>query len=85
MEVDTEENVDENESQSLENKMQTEIEKPLDPRAGRVDVELPQIPFNATKIVEMLSSHQFHPSSNATSRRQVSRLIQEYVCYAILS
>ncbi|XP_029169907.1 ribosomal RNA processing protein 1 homolog [Nylanderia fulva] len=78
IEEDTEKNVDENESQLLESKMQNEIEKPLDPRAGRVNVELPQIPFNAVKIIELLSSHQFHPSSKAKSRRQVSRLIQEY-------
>ncbi|KAL0112733.1 hypothetical protein PUN28_012183 [Cardiocondyla obscurior] len=57
---------------------QYEIEKPLDPRAGKVDVELPQIPFNAAKIVDMLSEYKFHPLSTAKSRRQLLRLLREY-------
>lgn len=85
IEEDTEENIDNESDQLLESEIQNKIEKPLDPRAGRVDVELPQIPFNAAKIVEMLSEHQFHPSSKAKSRRQLSRLLQEYVYCAILS
>lgn len=81
IEIDTEENIDIKNSQFLENEIQNEGEKPLDPRAGRVDVELPQIPFNAAKIVKMLSEHHFHPSSKAKSRRQLSRLLEEYVYY----
>lgn len=76
---DTEKNVDNENSQFLENEIQHKSEKPLDPRAGKVDVELPQIPFNAAKIVKMLSAYHFHPSSKAKSRRQLSRLIAEYV------
>ncbi|XP_071558732.1 ribosomal RNA processing protein 1 homolog [Temnothorax nylanderi] len=71
---DTEENSDNEGKQSSE----TEIKKPLDPRAGRVDVELPQIPFNAAKIAELLSTYKFHPSSTAKSRRQLLRLFDEY-------
>lgn len=55
--------------------------KPLDPRAGRVDVELPQLPFDAAKIAQSLQEHVFHASSNAKSRRQLRRLIEEYVLY----
>ncbi|XP_050452455.1 ribosomal RNA processing protein 1 homolog isoform X2 [Cataglyphis hispanica] len=75
---DTEKNVDNENSQFLENEIQHKSEKPLDPRAGKVDVELPQIPFNAAKIVNMLSTYHFHPSSKAKSRRQLSRLIEEF-------
>lgn len=78
---DTEENSDNEGKQFSETEMQNEIEKPLDPRAGRVDVELPQIPFNAVKIIELLSTYKFHPSSTAKSRRQVLRLLDEYVFY----
>lgn len=76
---DTEENSDNEGKQFSETEMQNEIEKSLDPRAGRVDVELPQIPFNAVKIIELLSMYKFHPLSTAKSRRQVLRLLDEYV------
>ncbi|XP_011139786.1 ribosomal RNA processing protein 1 homolog isoform X2 [Harpegnathos saltator] len=54
------------------------VENPLDPRAGRVDVELPQISFNPAQIVQLLSSYKFHPSSTTKSRRQLSRILQEF-------
>nr|XP_033327776.1 ribosomal RNA processing protein 1 homolog isoform X2 [Megalopta genalis] len=54
-------------------------EKVLDPRAGRVDVELPQIPFNPKKIVTLLTQYKFHPSSTTKSRRQLQHLIKEFV------
>ncbi|XP_047346120.1 ribosomal RNA processing protein 1 homolog [Vespa velutina] len=53
-------------------------EKALDPRAGRVDVELPQISFNAKKIVELIKQYKFHPLSTTKSRRQIARLIEEF-------
>lgn len=78
---DTEDNSNNEDKWFSEIETQNEIEKPLDPRAGRVDVELPQIPFNAAKIAELLSEHKFHPSSTAKSRRQLLRLLDEYVFY----
>lgn len=77
LEVDMEDNSN-NEDNFSETETQDEIEKPLDPRAGRVDVELPQIPFNAAKIAELLSMHKFHPLSTAKSRRQLLRILDEY-------
>ncbi|XP_029670914.1 ribosomal RNA processing protein 1 homolog [Formica exsecta] len=79
IEIDTEENVGNENDQLLENEIQNKSEKHLDPRAGKVDVELPQIPFNAAKIVEMLSVYHFHPSSKAKSRRHLSRLLEEFM------
>ncbi|XP_076641671.1 ribosomal RNA processing protein 1 homolog Nnp-1 isoform X2 [Halictus rubicundus] len=58
---------------------QSNIEKVLDPRAGRVDVELPQIPFNPKKIVTLLTQYKYHPSSTTKSRRQLHRLIKEFM------
>ncbi|EFN72366.1 Ribosomal RNA processing protein 1-like protein [Camponotus floridanus] len=78
IEIDTEENIDIKSGHLLESEIQNKSEKPLDPRAGRVDVQLPQIPFNAAEIVKMLSVHQFHPSSKTKSRRQLSRLLEEF-------
>jgi len=75
----TEENSDDEDKRFSETEMQNE--KSLDPRAGRVNVELPQIPFNAAKIAELLSTYKFHPLSTAKSRRQLLRLLDEYVFY----
>lgn len=52
-------------------------EKPLDPRAGRVDVEIPQIPFNAAGIAKVLKENKFHKLSTAMTRKQITRLIHE--------
>lgn len=70
-----EDNDDIEEENSFQNQCNTN--KPLDPRAGRVDVELPQLPFNPKKIAEVLAQYKFHPSSTARSRRQLRRLINE--------
>lgn len=50
-------------------------EKPLDPRAGRVDVELPQIRFKAKDIANVLLECKFDKDSNPKSRRTVSELV----------
>ncbi|XP_072751922.1 uncharacterized protein Nnp-1 [Anoplolepis gracilipes] len=76
--IEIEENADNENDQLLKSEIQNKSEKVLDPRAGRVDVELPQIPFNAAKIVKMLSTYYFHPTSKAKSRRQLSRLLDEF-------
>lgn len=65
-------------SREGETKQVQGIEKPLDPRAGRVNVELPQIPFNAKDIAALLDQYKFHPSSTTKSRRQLRRLIKEF-------
>lgn len=78
---DTEENSDNEGKRFSETETQNETEMPLDPRAGRVNVELPQIPFNAAKIAELLSTYKFHPSSTTKSRRQLLRILHEYVFY----
>lgn len=77
----SDEEVDDNntikEEKFLENQMKSNVEKPLDPRAGRINVELPQIPFNAKEIVRLLAQYKFHPSSTTKSRRQLYWLIKE--------
>ena len=66
----------------LENQMKCNTEKPLDPRAGNVDVELSQIPFDPKQISTLLNEYKFHPSTTTKSRRQLQHLIKEYVkCY----
>jgi len=58
--------------------------KPLDPRAGRVNVDLPQLPFDAAKIAQSLEKYRFHPLSTSKSRRQVLKLIEAYVLCVLL-
>ncbi|KAK9300159.1 hypothetical protein QLX08_007077 [Tetragonisca angustula] len=62
----------------LENQMKCNTEKPLDPRAGNVDVELSQIPFDPKQISTLLNEYKFHPSTTTKSRRQLQHLIKEF-------
>ncbi|XP_015586757.1 ribosomal RNA processing protein 1 homolog [Cephus cinctus] len=57
---------------------QAEVIKPLDPRAGRVDVELPQIPFDARAIANTIVQYRFHPSSTTKTRKQILRLTRQF-------
>ncbi|XP_043583299.1 ribosomal RNA processing protein 1 homolog isoform X1 [Bombus pyrosoma] len=63
----------------LEKQIKYNTEKPLDPRAGRIDVELPQIPFNPRQIADLLNKYKFHSLSTTKSRRQLRRLIKEFI------
>ncbi|XP_011501187.1 PREDICTED: ribosomal RNA processing protein 1 homolog [Ceratosolen solmsi marchali] len=51
---------------------------PLDPRAGRVNVEIPQLPFNPTEIVSLLKEYKFHKLSTTKSRKIINQLINEF-------
>ncbi|XP_043474082.1 ribosomal RNA processing protein 1 homolog [Leptopilina heterotoma] len=55
---------------------------PLDPRAGRVDVEIPQITFDPQQITNLLLEYRFLPSSTTKSRRQIVRLAKEFTLVA---
>ncbi|XP_051168130.1 ribosomal RNA processing protein 1 homolog [Leptopilina boulardi] len=55
---------------------------PLDPRAGRVDVEIPQLPFDPQEITNLLLEYRFIPSSTTKSRRQIVRLAKEFTLMA---
>lgn len=50
----------------------------LDPRAGRVDVVLPQIPFHARAIANILNEFKFHDKSNRESRKAVGLLVKQF-------
>lgn len=77
---DTEDNSENEDKQSFEAEVpQHNAKKILDPRAGRVNVELPQISFKPAQIMQLLSQYKFYPSSTAKSRRQLSRILEEYI------
>ncbi|XP_043278275.1 ribosomal RNA processing protein 1 homolog [Venturia canescens] len=73
---DREQEVEDESSESVQS--QTAEQKPLDPRAGRVDVELPQLPFDPSAIAELLQEYKFNPKSTTKTRRQMMRLIREF-------
>lgn len=51
--------------------------KPLDPRAGRVDVDLPQIKFSCKEIIDMLEKCRFVEESTPKARKTIGRMINE--------
>ena len=67
---------DEESNHKLETKLQPK-EQILDPRAGKVDVEIPQVPFDPTQISNLLKEQKFHKLSTTQSRKEISRLISE--------
>lgn len=67
---------DENANNEDNNKISRE-NKPLDPRAGRVDVYLPQIKFNAKKVAELLKEHKFEKNSTKRGRNMITVLAKQ--------
>ncbi|XP_063983151.1 ribosomal RNA processing protein 1 homolog [Diachasmimorpha longicaudata] len=51
----------------------------LDPRAGRVNVDLPQIPFDSLQIADLIKQYKFHPMSTTKTRKRITRLINEFI------
>lgn len=49
----------------------------LDPRAGRVDVIMPEIKFDAMEIVRLLEVEKTKPHTNVKSRQQITRVINK--------
>lgn len=62
-----------------ESSSQNDSNQIMDPRAGRVDVELPQIPFDAKEIVALLTMYKFHKQSTTRGRKNLVKLVAEYV------
>lgn len=80
---DMEDDFDYENKQCFETGVQNKIEKPLDPRAGKVDVELPQIPFDAAKLADLLLQYRFHPLSTAKSQKRLLKLSSQYVSFIL--
>ncbi|CAG9814854.1 unnamed protein product [Phaedon cochleariae] len=73
--------LDEDERMSSDDEDETSenrLENTLDPRAGRVNVELPQIKFNPKSIVAALSESKFHKNSTTQSRKIINVLIEQF-------
>lgn len=50
----------------------------LDPRAGRVNVDLPQIRFDAKEISDLLFNGKFDENATSKNRKIVDKLIKEF-------
>nr|CAI5850798.1 unnamed protein product [Callosobruchus analis] len=68
----SEEKMTENEEVEAE-----ESNKPLDPRAGRVDVEIPQLKFSAKTIATNLIQHKYDKNSTTKARRMIDVLSKQ--------
>lgn len=80
-EEEEEEEIEEEEAETneiFEEESINNTKRVLDPRAGKVNVELPQINFNAKMIAELIKQYRFHPSSTTKSRRQIAHLVTEF-------
>lgn len=53
--------------------------KILDPRAGHVDVILPQLKFIPKQIITILKQNRFGSGTNTKSRNAISKAIDELV------
>ncbi|KAJ3651734.1 hypothetical protein Zmor_017752 [Zophobas morio] len=65
-------------SDEEEETLEEEKVRVYDPRAGRVDVELPQIKFHSKAIVKALSACKFEKSTNSKSRKCITELSEHF-------
>lgn len=54
-------------------------EKPLDPRAGRVDVVMPEIVFDATEVAKILENIKYKKFTRVKNRKTIDRVISTWV------
>lgn len=71
--------IDEELSDEEERHATEPIEKALDPRAGRVDVELSTILFNAKEISDILMSLRTDSRTTKSTRTQLNVWSEKYV------
>ncbi|GLV37002.1 Nnp-1 [Carabus blaptoides fortunei] len=76
VEIDADEDEDEQEIDVVGN---SDIEDmTMDPRAGKQDVVLPQVPFDAGAIADMLHQLKSKPYTSTRSRKYLTRLVEEF-------
>ncbi|CAG9861641.1 unnamed protein product [Phyllotreta striolata] len=57
-------------------------EKPLDPRAGRVDVEIPQLNFKPQDVANALLEYKFEANTSNRSRAMIKTLAKQFTSLA---
>lgn len=63
-----------NDEEEVEEEILEDLEV-LDPRAGNVNVDLPQLKFNALEVANLLKQVKFTPGTNTKTRKTIGRLI----------
>ncbi|KAF6208320.1 hypothetical protein GE061_016774 [Apolygus lucorum] len=58
-----------------------EEDAPLDPRAGKVDVLLPPLEFDASKIIKFLTGLRKNPELSTRARKQIIFVLDKYKTY----
>lgn len=66
---------DEDDTSENEEDEVAEKQQALDPRAGRVDVVMPEIKFNPTKIAEGLEELKYKKFTNVRNRKCIDRIV----------
>lgn len=54
-----------------------DFDKPLDPRAGSVHVELSQIPVDISALINLFKKHELKKQTTPKSRKKIRALIQK--------
>ncbi|CAH1962858.1 unnamed protein product [Acanthoscelides obtectus] len=70
--------LDDDEMMSADEDEQEKRNKPLDPRAGRVDVEIPQLRFSPKTIASNLLQHKFDKNSTTKARNMLTVLAEQF-------
>ncbi|XP_037049096.1 ribosomal RNA processing protein 1 homolog isoform X2 [Bradysia coprophila] len=61
---------------------ESNITSAMDPRAGRVDVVVPEIPFDPEDIIKKLEQYKNGPCTNVKSRKTIRKIIDRYTTFA---
>lgn len=49
----------------------------LDPRAGKIDVEISQLIFDPEEIAQLLQEYKFVKGSNTKTRKAITKLVEQ--------
>lgn len=82
VEDEEEDDVDEEEEGGDDDTEEQNGVKHLDPRAGRVDVVMPVLPFDAQEIISVLEEEKYKKYTNVKTRQLISRVVNHYSTYA---
>lgn len=75
--VDAEEEEEEGEGEEDANEDDDEAEIHLDPRAGRVDVFIAEIPFEPQEIIDIFEEIKYKEFTNVKTRQIISKIVNQ--------
>uniref|UniRef100_A0A182SEW9 Uncharacterized protein n=1 Tax=Anopheles maculatus TaxID=74869 RepID=A0A182SEW9_9DIPT len=57
-------------------------EKVFDPRAGRVNVDIPQIEFDPQDIIDLIETHRYKSYVNSKGKKRAIQLVKQFTKFA---